>query len=201
MANQKPQYIHDCNRCVFLGRYKITDKETQKYYPGNKSVDLYHCKGKIGDIVVRYGNEGSEYSSMPVGYASEGSNKAHQEAEIRAKDKKLLSNKGLVYLAITDHQARDKIIVLEDGIEPYQAQMYLDTLHMQMVFNCNSNNGVDLFSNPHWRLACLSLEQAITTLELLQKEITKEAELKIQLKELGQDLKDKFDNHKVSYHM
>jgi hypothetical protein len=184
MATQKPQYKHDCNKCIFLGRYRVADKETQNYYPGNKSVDLYYCKGS--GIVARYGNEGSEYSSAPVGCANESKNNAHKDAELRAKDKGLLSNKELVYLAITDRQARDKIIVLEGEIEPYQAKLYLDILHMQMVFNCGSNNEIDLFQNPHWRLACLSLEQAMMNLELLQKEMTKNAELKNQLKELDQ---------------
>lgn len=50
----KPLHIHDCKDCQFLF---TLDKK-----------DYYHCFHSIcedGTIVIRYGNEGWEYSSYP----------------------------------------------------------------------------------------------------------------------------------------
>jgi hypothetical protein len=46
-----PQYKHDCNRCVFLGRFK--------------AVDLYFCNqgGSIPTVIARYSSEGPDYTS------------------------------------------------------------------------------------------------------------------------------------------
>ena len=49
---QKPKYTHDCDACIFLGRYK--------------KLDLYACKGgSLGSFTLlgRYGDDGPEYSS------------------------------------------------------------------------------------------------------------------------------------------
>jgi len=57
MNGLKPRYNHDCNHCVFLGRYK--------------KFDLYVCVGsertgkKFDDtIIARYGVDGDYYSGM-----------------------------------------------------------------------------------------------------------------------------------------
>jgi hypothetical protein len=46
----RPQFTHDCDRCVFLGRYQ--------------ECDLYFCKG-VGfpTVLARWGSEGPEYTS------------------------------------------------------------------------------------------------------------------------------------------
>ncbi len=178
MSKAKPQYQHDCNRCVFLDRYKITDKETKAYYPGNKSVDLYYCKGS--GILARYGNEGSEYTSSPVGFCHESKNKAHKAAELIAKEKGLLSTEELIYLTITNRQERNRVLVLKDDIKPHQAHAFIEQLHHHMIFSCDGSNGDELFGNPYWRLACLSLEQALMNLVILQKESEKEILIKQQ---------------------
>jgi hypothetical protein len=46
----KPKYIHDCDKCVFLGH--LLDR------------DIYFCKkGNSPTIILRYGNDGPEYLS------------------------------------------------------------------------------------------------------------------------------------------
>jgi len=51
-----PKFQHDCSNCVFVG-----------HFFGN---DVYTCKGSEGpmgtSIVARDGNNGPEYTSMPV---------------------------------------------------------------------------------------------------------------------------------------
>lgn len=55
----KAQYTHDCESCTFLGRDIDTSSNTQ--------VDMYFCpQGGLPTIVMRYGNEGVEYTSAPV---------------------------------------------------------------------------------------------------------------------------------------
>lgn len=46
-----PQFEHDCDRCLFLGRYN--------------NVDLYVCaRSNIADTVIaRHSSEGSDYTS------------------------------------------------------------------------------------------------------------------------------------------
>jgi hypothetical protein len=61
--NKTPRYIHDCDNCVFLGTYY--------------SYDLYCCVSNIeynkrndedipSTIVVRYSNDGPDYSSCYI---------------------------------------------------------------------------------------------------------------------------------------
>jgi len=47
-AKDTPQYKHDCDRCIFLGR--------------EGEYDLYFCKDEP-TIICRYGNDGPEYGS------------------------------------------------------------------------------------------------------------------------------------------
>lgn len=60
----KPQHIHDCNHCLFLGRYK--------------EYDLYYGHPTI---IARYGSEGSEYYSWDLYQGSQ--NEAITEAQRR----------------------------------------------------------------------------------------------------------------------
>jgi hypothetical protein len=63
MHEEKPKFEHDCEKCVFLGRWYTN--ETDDY-------DFYWCD-KLGlpnlaSVIARYGNEGREYlSSHPPG--------------------------------------------------------------------------------------------------------------------------------------
>jgi hypothetical protein len=51
--NDKPRFIHDCSKCMYLGNYK--------------SYDIYYCVGILGgSVVARYGDEAAEYTSAPV---------------------------------------------------------------------------------------------------------------------------------------
>lgn len=54
MAN----YSHDCPECHFLGTETLM----------NKKMDIYYCtKGALPPtMVVRFGHQDSEYTSMPV---------------------------------------------------------------------------------------------------------------------------------------
>ena len=56
---EKAQYTHDCDSCTFLGRDIDTGSNTQ--------VDMYFCpQGSLPTIVMRYGNEGADYTSAPI---------------------------------------------------------------------------------------------------------------------------------------
>lgn len=59
----KPLFLHDCERCKFLG--SVTDRDS--YVPG-KWIDLYVCmKGTLGPTLIgRYGHDGFEYASCPA---------------------------------------------------------------------------------------------------------------------------------------
>jgi len=54
---ENPKYVHDCDACIFLGRYY--NNET------SEEMDLYFCGDGSRDctVLARYGDDGSEYSS------------------------------------------------------------------------------------------------------------------------------------------
>ena len=56
--NSKPLFTHDCDGCLFLGN------------PHDDFYDVYLCPGcDGGTIVVRHGNEDSDYYSSPISIA------------------------------------------------------------------------------------------------------------------------------------
>lgn len=56
-----PQFTHDCNSCLFLGRYEDTATLHGRDY------DLYYCgRCDEGSVIARFGSDGWEYQSMPV---------------------------------------------------------------------------------------------------------------------------------------
>lgn len=70
-----PKWVHDCDACIFLGQYQ--DSVTHDLYACSESGavcmtltakyrDGYSGGDAIGmTLIARYGNEGSEYTSMP----------------------------------------------------------------------------------------------------------------------------------------
>lgn len=48
----KPNYVHDCDKCTFLGSAVVD----------GKVVDLYHCAYEP-TIIARWSSEGGDYSS------------------------------------------------------------------------------------------------------------------------------------------
>lgn len=56
----KPQFEHDCDNCVFLGRFT----NTTYWNPGE--YDLYVCEREDDiSLIARFGKEG-DYASMPL---------------------------------------------------------------------------------------------------------------------------------------
>ena len=54
----KPEFIHDCDNCKYLGWYSSRPSEIN---------DLYICiHDTHGSIIRRFGNEGHEYWSMSL---------------------------------------------------------------------------------------------------------------------------------------
>jgi len=53
MTNPSPRYVHDCDRCTYIG-------QTGEY-------DLYYCGGGSlgGSVIARFSSEGHEYASSP----------------------------------------------------------------------------------------------------------------------------------------
>jgi len=58
----EPQYQHDCERCVFLGRATAPEQDTLPL------ADLWLCPSDSGahTLIRRYSSEGSEYASSPI---------------------------------------------------------------------------------------------------------------------------------------
>lgn len=56
MNKRSPRFVHDCNKCVFTGHYNVEGKE----------ADGWYCSGAMlgGSIILRYGNDASDYSSV-----------------------------------------------------------------------------------------------------------------------------------------
>jgi hypothetical protein len=45
----KPQFIHDCNNCTFLG--------------ADQEHDFYYCGKTIPTVIARFGSDGADYVS------------------------------------------------------------------------------------------------------------------------------------------
>ena len=60
-----PKWVHDCDRCIFLGTYQFAVQH----------IDLYYCPalsgadGKTGggSVLARYSDDGPDYESCRVG--------------------------------------------------------------------------------------------------------------------------------------
>ena len=97
----KPQFEHDCDECVLLGRIEHSRKTVPDFMPDDdglltlaiglcdvKHVDLYWCeKQPRPTVIARYSDEGSDYVS---GLMHAGANKDLLAA------KKLAMRKGLL---------------------------------------------------------------------------------------------------------
>lgn len=63
-----PKYKHDCqNKCIYLGTFwpfKPKDTEPEVY-------DGYLHIGEITSIIARYGDDGPDYTSMPIDMINE----------------------------------------------------------------------------------------------------------------------------------
>lgn len=65
---ETPQYQHDCDECLFLGRF--THKPKDATVTDSENFDLYIRAGegresKLTEYVARYGSLGHEYSAFP----------------------------------------------------------------------------------------------------------------------------------------
>jgi hypothetical protein len=72
ISGMEPFYTHDCTRCTFLGNYSETLTENNAIDPFTikqftRYFDLYCCEanGFYRSIIVRFGSQPEEYSSMP----------------------------------------------------------------------------------------------------------------------------------------
>lgn len=55
-----PQFKHDCDKCVFLGRFYSGINEYEKEMV---SFDLYYCGGSLETVIARFGSDGPDYIS------------------------------------------------------------------------------------------------------------------------------------------
>lgn len=70
---ETPQYLHDCDSCIFLGRFEA-----------DYDYDLYYCGGNGWPTVVgRRSDDGSDYISGMI-FAEQGHSPALVEARKRA---------------------------------------------------------------------------------------------------------------------
>lgn len=58
----RPQFKHDCERCVFLGRVYSSTSEHEKEM---SDFDLYYCDGGslYETVIARFGSDGPDYMS------------------------------------------------------------------------------------------------------------------------------------------
>lgn len=76
----EPRYDHDCEQCVFLGRFDhdgpLSDGNTERM-----ECDLYACPGSImgGSLIARHSSDGPEYSSMPTEMVIEHQNRMREQ--------------------------------------------------------------------------------------------------------------------------
>lgn len=78
---ETPKHQHDCDKCLFLGRFTSDD-----------NYDLYYCLqgGSVPTIIARYGENGAYLSGMSFGYLGrEDMQSPLGEAWRRAKEKGL----------------------------------------------------------------------------------------------------------------
>lgn len=52
MKYMQKRYIHDCDRCDFLGQFN--------------EFDLYLCPSGVGSVLARYSDAGPDYSSSEI---------------------------------------------------------------------------------------------------------------------------------------
>lgn len=80
-----PKFTHDCDACVFLGRFA---DDTKQHFQDEviHPCDLYICKNSI---IARYSSEGGDYVSSALPYAIH--NKVLQEAIRRACERGILT--------------------------------------------------------------------------------------------------------------
>ena len=100
-----PRFVHDCDGCIFLGCHK--------------EYDVYYCSGEMsskergGSVILRYGDEGPEYSSGPV--SMELYNESLTEAsDIRKKVAQWLLREGFVKLAPNPEVVEEKREMWDD---------------------------------------------------------------------------------------
>lgn len=55
-TTNKPHFTHDCDECIFLG----------PLFNGKKNDVYLAIHTTYPTLIVRYGNEGSEYASFPL---------------------------------------------------------------------------------------------------------------------------------------
>lgn len=59
MTTTKPTFIHDCDRCIYLGQ----EFDGEMLEP----LDLYvHVHATSWDLIRRWGDRGEQYGCMPV---------------------------------------------------------------------------------------------------------------------------------------
>src|SRR5688572_30134387 len=63
-GKEMPTFTHDCDDCRFLGTIKV---KSFRFPKKESTIDSYHCPlCDGGTIVLRYGNNGPDYASMPI---------------------------------------------------------------------------------------------------------------------------------------
>jgi hypothetical protein len=111
MATEPPKFIHDCDACIFLGRY------ISEIWKGEE-VDLYVCPGggisNRGTVISRFGDEGHEYESglACCGYTDHGTEACRRAINGGHIDENTLSPVMPDYKYSSKEQAK----MIEDGV-------------------------------------------------------------------------------------
>jgi len=100
MSEKRPTFQHDCDECVFLGRYQSSGTQdipldiphvgrvTKRAPIPEEDCDLYYCEiGPMPTVIARYSDEGSDYKS---GMLAAEYDSALAAAKIAAKSRGLL---------------------------------------------------------------------------------------------------------------
>jgi len=157
---QKPQFIHDCDKCTFLGRYRsrmfsVVPKGSADPI---SNYDLYYCGCTV---VARYGDKGSDYTS---GFGTVGVLPL-REARIRAE------RLGVDFGALRDDKIKKLVVEAHDRYRGF-APIFEGVLKLkELMVTAWSLNDED-FKKLAWVLEVdddFSSEQAEMLLDVVQK--------------------------------
>ena len=100
----KPRFTHDCDGCLFLGCYR--------------EHDVYFCPNCEsfcgGSVILRYGDEGREYSSSPLSTALYTESGLTENSDIRKKVAVWLMREDMIKVSINQKTLDEKKLMWED---------------------------------------------------------------------------------------
>ena len=98
-------YIHDCDQCIWVGWIPCRDAK-------NGYGNMYVCQkclipSSLCSVIIRYGDGGDEYLSMPVGVITKGSLGVKHNTPMTAQQTYDLAVEAIDHVAQANWEGRD----------------------------------------------------------------------------------------------